>query len=52
MSYVAIREVTPVSGKEAVLQERMLRLSSIMERMAQNLGYLKLSLEMEQVDLT
>ena len=32
MSYVAIREVTPVSGKEAVLQERMLRLSSIMER--------------------
>ena len=32
MSYVAIREVTPVSGKEAVLQERMLRLSDIMER--------------------
>ena len=27
MSYVAIREVTPVAGKEAVLQERMLRLS-------------------------
>ena len=32
MSYVAIIEVTPVTGKEAVLQERMLRLSSIMER--------------------
>ena len=32
MSYVAIREVTPVTGKETVLQERMLRLSSIMER--------------------
>ena len=32
MSYVAIREVTPAAGKEAVLQERMLRLSSIMER--------------------
>ena len=32
MSYVAIREVTPEAGKEAVLQERMLRLSSIMER--------------------
>ena len=32
MSYVAIREVTPATGKEAVLQERMLRLSSIMER--------------------
>ena len=32
MSYVAIREVTPVAGKGAVLQERMLRLSSIMER--------------------
>ena len=29
MSYVAIREVTPASGKEAVLQERMLRLSAV-----------------------
>ena len=52
MSYVAIREVTPVTGKEAVLQERMLRLSSIMERHGANLDYLKLSLAMGQVDLT
>ena len=41
MSYVAIREVTPVSGKEAVLQERMLRLSSIMERHGAKSGLFK-----------
>ena len=41
MSYVAIREVTPVSSKEAVLQERMLRLSSIMERHGAKSGLFK-----------
>ena len=41
MSYVAIREVTPVAGKEAVLQERMLRLSSIMERHGAKSGLFK-----------
>ena len=41
MSYVSIREVTPVSGKEAVLQERMLRLSSIMERHGAKSGLFK-----------
>jgi hypothetical protein len=41
MSYVAIREVTPVSGKEAVLQERMLRLSNIMKRHGAKSGLFK-----------
>ena len=41
MSYVAIREVTPASGKEAVLQERMLRLSGVMTRLGAKSGLFK-----------